>query len=211
MRIVLLGPQGSGKGTQGQRLAEITGARHLASGDLVRAEISAGTQLGQTIRAYNDRGELVPDEIILQLVRPRLVETERWILDGFPRDEAQALALDTLLVELRRPLDGVIVLEAPDALLEERILGRVQSAATGRIYHLTLNPPPPSDPGPFVRRTDDTPSDIRRRLEIYHRETEPLKQYYARQGLVTVIDALAPMDDVTAAILRAVHAEEAAK
>src|SRR4051812_15962510 len=110
MRIVLLGPPGGGKGTQGERLAGMTGARHLATGDLVRHEIGAGTALGHEIQSYNDRGELVPDEIVVGLITPYLLSTENWILDGFPRDEAQAVALDRILDETGVVLDRVILL-----------------------------------------------------------------------------------------------------
>ena len=202
MRILLLGPPGSGKGTQAQRLAAMTGARHISTGDLVRAEIEAGTELGRRIKDYNDRGELVPDEMILGLVRPYLT-TGSWILDGFPRDEAQARALDVMLNELGVDLDRVVMLVAPDDALITRLLGRVQSVATGKTYHVTYDPPPADDPGPFVRRADDTPEDVRRRLEIYHAQTEPLQAYYAGRGLLTQVDARGPIDALTEAILRA--------
>jgi adenylate kinase len=204
MRIVLIGPPGVGKGTQGQRLATTTGATHLATGELVRSEIKAGTPIGRKIQSYNDRGELVPDEIIVGLIKPYLTTTESWILDGFPRDEAQARALDRVLEETGVGLDRVIVLEAPDEELITRLLGRRQSVATGKTYHLTFDPPPASDPGPLVQRVDDSPDDIRRRLEVYHSQTEPLKQYYAKRGLLTQIDASGSMDETTEAILQAV-------
>ena len=199
----MLGPQGAGKGTQGERLARLTGARHLATGDLVRAEIASGSPLGQELREYHDRGELVPDEIMLGLVRKYLTAGGSWILDGFPRDEAQAHGLDRMLEESGADIDRVIALEAPDDELIGRLLGRRQSVATGKTYHITYDPPPASDPGPFVQRSDDTPEDIRRRLEIYHHETEPLKAYYAERGLLTEVDASGPMDEVTNRILQA--------
>jgi adenylate kinase len=180
----------------------MTGARHISTGDLVRAEIKAGTDLGRRIKDYNDRGDLVPDEMILGLVRPYLT-TGSWILDGFPRDEAQARALDAMLKEVGVDLDRVVMLAAPDDALVTRLLGRVQSAATGKTYHVTYDPPPEDDPGPFVRRADDTPEDAQRRLAIYHAETEPLKLYYAGRGLLTQVDARQPIDAVTDAILRA--------
>ncbi|GAC1472908.1 MAG: hypothetical protein PVSMB7_26160 [Chloroflexota bacterium] len=205
MHIILIGPQGSGKGTQGERLAAITGAKHLATGDLVRAEIGSKTPLGLTIKQYNDSGELVPDDIMLRLVQPALANTESWILDGYPRDEAQAKALDEMLAGVGVQLDRVIVLDAPDDALIARLRGRVQSRATGITYHTHFNPPPPTDPGPFQRRADDTPEDIRRRLEIYHTETRPLSHYYGERGLLTEIVADQPMDAVTDAIMRALH------
>lgn len=208
MRLLLLGPPGSGKGTQAQRLAAMTGARHIATGDLVRAEIGAGTELGRRIKDYNDRGDLVPDELILGLVRPYLTKGS-WILDGLPRDEAQARALDEMLKEMGVGLDRVIVLVMPDDALIMRLLGRVQSVATAKTYHVTYDPPPQDDPGPFVRRADDTPEDVRRRLEIYHAETEPLQRYYAGRGLLRQVNTRGPIDTVAAAILQAVDDDPA--
>lgn len=211
MRIILLGPPGAGKGTQGERLARLTGAKHLATGDLVREEIRAGTPLGRQIKRYNDRGELVPDQIMVGLIEPHLTGTQSWILDGFPRNATQATALDTALAAAGLALDGVVALNAPDDALVERLSGRRQSLATGRIYHLTYNPPPPHDPGPFVQRDDDTPAAIRRRLQIYHAETSPLAGYYARQGLLVDVDALQPIDAVTSAILAALEQRHGGK
>lgn len=202
MKIVLLGPQGSGKGTQAQHLAELTGARHIASGNLVRSEIDRGTELGRRVKEYNDRGDLVPDEMVVSLVKPLLMSSESWILDGFPRDETQAGILDGILGEMGARLDAVIALEAPDAALIERLSGRRTSESTGKTYHIVNNPPPSDDPGPFVQRRDDEPEEIRRRLEIYHRETEPLKAYYARRGRLSKIDACQEIDEVTAEIVR---------
>ncbi len=205
MKILLLGPQGAGKGTQAQRLARATGARHVATGDLVRAEIKAGTPLGRTIKDYNDRGELVPDDIIVSMVMERMRDADCWILDGFPRTQAQAQALDAALQAAACEIDAAVALEAPDESLVERLSGRRTSEATGVIYHLTGNPPPASDPGPFVQRDDDKPENIQHRLAIYHKETEPLKDYYARQDKLLRVDALQPIDTVTGTILLALE------
>jgi adenylate kinase len=205
MKILLLGPQGAGKGTQAQRLARATGARHVATGDLVRAEIKAGTPLGRTIKDYNDRGELVPDDIIVSMVMERMRDADCWILDGFPRTQAQAQALDAALQVAACEIDAAVALEAPDESLVERLSGRRTSEATGVIYHLTGNPPPASDPGPFVQRDDDKPENIQHRLAIYHKETEPLKDYYARQDKLLRVDALQPIDTVTGTILLALE------
>jgi adenylate kinase len=205
VRIVILGPQGSGKGTQADRLETITGARHIATGDLVRAEIQAGTDLGRTLKEYNDRGELVPDDIMMRLVAPQLHQAKDWILDGFPRDDAQAKALDATLAEMGVNLDRVVVLDVPDSELMTRLLGRRMSEATGKIYHVLFDPPLSDDPGPFVRRADDAPHEIRRRLEIYHARTEPLKAYYASRGILTEVNASDDIDATTAAILHALE------
>ncbi len=207
MRIVLLGPQGAGKGTQAQRISERTGARHISTGDLVRAEIKSGSELGETIKDYNDRGELVPDEIIIQMMRPYLDEADSWILDGFPRNESQAEALDEMLREIAAKLDAAVALEAPDEALIRRLSGRRTSEATGRIYHVEHDPPPQSseeDPGPFIQRKDDTEEALRRRLRIYHEHTEPLKDYYAERGILATIDATQRIPDVTEGVLEAV-------
>src|SRR3712207_928779 len=119
MRIVLLGPQGAGKGTQAQRISRETGAKHISTGDLVRAEIRSGSELGRTIKDYNDRGDLVPDEIIVEMMKPYLGEADSWILDGFPRNESQASALDAMLTQIDAELDAAVALEAPDDLLVE--------------------------------------------------------------------------------------------
>jgi adenylate kinase len=206
MNIILLGPQGAGKGTQAQRLAGRAGAKHISTGDIVRAEIKSGSELGQKVQDYNDRGELVPDEIIVEMAKPYLDDAESWILDGFPRNEAQAKALDAALEELGEELDAVVALEAPDEALVTRLSGRRQSQSTGNIYHVEFDPPPEAgeDEGPFVQRKDDTEEAIRRRLEIYHEQTEPLKDYYARRGLLATVNAEQSISKVTESILKLV-------
>ena len=208
MRIVLLGPQGAGKGTQAQRISRETGAKHISTGDLVRAEIRSGSELGQTIKEYNDRGDLVPDEIIVQMMRPYLDEADSWILDGFPRNQSQAEALDEMLKEIDAELEAAVALEAPDDLLVERLSGRRTSESTGNIYHAEYDPPPEGseeDPGPFVQREDDKEEAIRHRLKIYHEQTEPLKDYYADRGILVQVDATQPITEVTAEIREAVE------
>ena len=208
MRIVLLGPQGAGKGTQAQRISRETGAKHISTGDLVRAEIKSGSELGQTIKDYNNRGDLVPDEIIIQMMRPYLDEADSWILDGFPRNEPQAEALDVMLEEIDAGLDAAVAMEAPDDLLVERLSGRRTSESTGNIYHAEYDPPPEDseeDPGPFVQREDDREEAIRHRLEVYHDQTEPLKGYYADRGILVTVDATQDIPEVTRDVLEAVE------
>jgi adenylate kinase len=207
MRIVLLGPQGAGKGTQAQRISEMTGAKHISTGDLVRAEIKSGSALGQTITDYNDRGDLVPDEVIVQMMRPYLDEADSWILDGFPRNRPQADLLEHLVEEIGAELDAAVVLEAPDEALIERLSGRRMSEATGKIYHVEYDPPPESseeDPGPYIQRKDDREESIQHRLEIYHEQTEPLKYYFAEKGILVTVDATQGIPEVTEDILTAV-------
>lgn len=209
MRVILMGPQGAGKGTQAAKLEEETGATHIETGDLVRNEIKQETELGQKIKEYSDKGELVPDEIIIDMTKPYLDENDSWILDGFPRNQEQARALDEALEEIGEKIDRVIVLEADDDALVERLSGRRQSEATGEIYHVEHNPPPDEgsdeDPGPFVQRDDDTEEAIRTRLDTYHEQTEPLKDYYEEQGILVTIDASKDIDEVTKDVLEAVE------
>jgi adenylate kinase len=200
-RLVILGPQGSGKGTQAEALSRILGAVHVASGDAIRAEIRRGTPLGKMLEGYVTAGRLVPDALVLELVHGLLQPAPAWILDGYPRTEAQARALDDILNAADVKIDAVIALEAPDNVLVERIAGRVESQATGIDYHVLYNPPPPSDPGPFVPRSDDTPRAIAERLKIYHRATEPLEAYYAMRGILHRVDAAQPVAEVTAHIV----------
>jgi adenylate kinase len=210
MKIILLGPQGAGKGTQAQRLADEVGATHISTGDIVRAEIKSGSDLGKKVQDYNDRGELVPDEIIVEMAKPHLDGADAWLLDGFPRNQAQAKALDDALDDIGEDLDAVVALEAPDDALVKRLSGRRQSQATGRIYHVDHDPPPEDgdDPGPFIQRDDDAEEAIRRRLEIYHEQTEPLKDYYAERDLLVTVDAEQEIPKVTEDILDGVGREE---
>ena len=209
MRVIIMGPQGAGKGTQAARLEEELGATHIETGDLVRKEINQGTEIGQQIKEYSDQGQLVPDEIIIDMTKPYLEQNDSWILDGFPRNKEQAEALDEALNEIGEDIDKVVVLEAPDEELVERLSGRRQSEATGEIYHIEHNPPPEEgseeDPGPFVQREDDTEEAIRNRLETYHEETEPLKDYYEEKGILVTVDATQDIDEVTEDVLKAVR------
>jgi adenylate kinase len=209
MRVIIMGPQGAGKGTQAAKLEEELGATHIETGDLVRSEIKSETELGQKIKEYSDKGELVPDEIIIEMTKPYLEENDSWILDGFPRNKEQAQALDETLNKIGEKVDKVIVLEASDEELVERLSGRRQSEETGEVYHVEHNPPPEEgsdgDPGPFVQREDDTEEAIRTRLENYHEQTQPLKDYYEEQGILATVDASQGMDEVTEEVLKSVR------
>ena len=177
MNVLILGPQGSGKGTQAKRVAAEYGIPHVATGDMFREAIAAQTPLGRRVEPILASGALVPDELTIALMRKRLGEddaTTGFVVDGFPRNAAQADAFDALLHELDRPLDVVLVLEVPDAVCLERMLGR--AAEEGR--------------------ADDTPEAIARRLEIYHAETEPLVGYYLAHGNVVGIHGDRAVDEV---------------
>lgn len=204
MKLVLIGPPGAGKGTQGQRLSRLLSYFHVSTGNLVRAHIQAATKLGRDVEGRNRRGELVSDDVILQMVTPSLEPAGRWILDGFPRTGNQARALDAALEKRGISLSKAVFLDVPDAELIERIKNRRYSRATGWTYNLEHDPPPQPeqrlDPGPFVRREDDNPDATRRQIELYHEQTEPLKAYYDRKNRLAVVDANKPILEVTEAI-----------
>jgi adenylate kinase len=192
MRIILTARKGPAKERQAQRLSQKTGAKHISTGDIVRAEIKSGSELGQKVQDFNDRGELVPDEIIVEMAKPYLDDADAWLLDGFPRNEAQAKALDDALKDLGIELDAAVALEAPDDELVERLSGRRTSDATGRVYHVEHDPPPEDSgrtlaPLCSARTTPRRPSAAA--SPSYHEQTEPLKDYYAERGLLTTVDA----------------------
>ena len=210
MKVSLLGPVGSGKGTQAQLVSGRLNYARISTGDLVRDQIEAGTELGRELKGYSDRGEPVPDDIIMDLVRPQLQPAGGWILDGIPRTVQQARMLDEGLKERSAgALDHVIVLEGPsdEELIERITSGRRHSLATGRVYHLDHDPPPDpeggEDPGPFVQRDDDTEEAIRRQLEAYREEAEAIKEYYEERGVLTVVDASQEISKITEDILEA--------
>jgi adenylate kinase len=209
MKISLLGPVGTGKGTQAQRVSERLNYARIASGDLVRNQIEADTELGREIKGYVDQGEPVPDDVIMELARPHLNPAGGWILDDFPRTIEQARALDKELEQRGVSLDRVIILEGPeDEKLIERIVGgRRHSLATGRVYHVEHNPPPDpgegEDPGPFVQREDDTEEALRRQLESWRQEAEKIKEHYDEQGILAIVDADQDVSEITEDILEA--------
>src|SRR4051794_14106893 len=184
MRIVLLGAPGSGKGTQGHALAERFGVRHLSTGEMLRAEIAVGSELGLVVQDYVDRGELVPDELILRIVGVAVTEAAReggYVLDGFPRTLDQAQRAHELAEQAGITADAVVYLAVPDAVARERLIGRAGG-----------------------RADDRAPTVIERRLRVFHELTEPLLAYYAERGILVTIDATPPPDEVTRAMLAAV-------
>ncbi len=187
MKIVMLGPPGSGKGTYASRLTKMLGIPHISTGDMVREEIKAQTEIGKKIKEYNDRGELVPDEIIIKLLAERLKKADAkkgFILDGFPRTLRQAEALEKL-----SEIDLVINLNVPDEIIIQRLSNRLICKRCGAIYNrLTLKPKVNGVcdvcGGELYQREDDKPEVIRERLKVYKRSTEPLIEYYRRKGLL---------------------------
>jgi adenylate kinase len=211
--VILLGPPGVGKGTQGVLLAEATGARHLATGDLLRAARREGTPLGRQAQGYMDRGELVPDQLIIGLVREVLDGLDRGtgvVLDGFPRTVPQAEALDHALAAVGRRVDRVIVLEADDEVLVKRMGGRRSCPACGAVYNIHFNPPRRDgkcdrDGTDLVHRADDDPKTVRHRLEVYRRDTAPLVEFYQRSTAQMLrVPADRPVEEVQQGLRKAV-------
>lgn len=217
MHIILMGPQGSGKGTQAERLLPRLGLVSIATGELFRNAAAAGTPLGLRAKSLMDRGELVPDDVTIALVEEKLdvlAELRRVdpavrgaLYDGFPRTEAQAQALDDALARRAERVDVVVLIDVPRERLVERLAGRRVCANGGHVYHTVFNPPAVEDTcdicgGPLVQRADDTPDAVRKRLETYFATTAPLLAFYRDRGLLKTVDGDAPIDEVTEAIVR---------
>ncbi|MCA9546343.1 MAG: adenylate kinase [Myxococcales bacterium] len=203
MRIILVGPPGAGKGTQAARLIDKLGVPHISTGDMLRAAVKAGTRLGLEAQGYMNRGDLVPDSVVIGLVVERIAEADAqqgFMLDGFPRTQPQAAALDAALTEAGVALDAVLLIEVDDALIVERITGRRSDPETGAIYHLKFNPPPADVAGRLVQRKDDTVEACEARLAKYHSETAPIVPFYAAKGLLRRVDGVGSPDEVTARI-----------
>ena len=215
MIAILLGPPGVGKGTQGVMLCERRGLRHLSTGDLLRKARREGTPLGLEAQSFMDRGELVPDSVIVGMVREALADPDHGpgvVFDGFPRTVAQAEALDEVLEELSRGIDRVVVLRAADEVLVKRLAGRRSCPDCGAVYNVHLNPPAVEGRcdrcgATLVHRVDDQPETIRTRLEVYRELTEPLIALYeAHSTPVSYVEGDRPVDEVQQALGEALEA-----
>ncbi|MCP1335205.1 adenylate kinase [Futiania mangrovi] len=209
MNIILLGPPGAGKGTQAKRLEAAHGLVQLSTGDMLRAAVAAGTETGLKAKAIMDRGELVPDDVVVGIIADRIAEPDvknGFILDGFPRTVAQAVALDALLAKTGEDLDAVIEMQVDDAALTERITGRYTCAKCGAGYHDTFQRPKIEGVcdrcggTEFKRRADDNAETVKSRLEAYHAQTAPLLPYYEARGILKRVDGMADIDEVTGQI-----------
>jgi adenylate kinase len=211
MNIVLLGPPGSGKGTQAKRLEERYHLPQLATGDMLRATTASGTALGARVKSIIEKGELVPDDVMIEMIRLRTAEPDcahGFILDGFPRTVPQAEALDRMLAERSLALDHVIEIAVDEAALIDRLSGRFSCKACGASYHDRYNRPNAEGVcdacggREFVRRPDDQPEAIKTRFAVYRRQTAPILPYYEARGLLRRVDGDQEIDAVTEAIER---------
>jgi adenylate kinase len=210
LNLVLLGPPGSGKGTQGERLQEDLELPYYATGDILRAAVREGTELGKAAKDYMDRGDLVPDEVIVGMIGERIDSSEAadgFILDGFPRTAPQAEALAAKLGELGRELTAVLLIDVSDEQVVRRLGGRRTCVENGHVFHIEFNPPKQDgvcdvDGSELIVRDDDKPEVIRHRLEQYHEKTAPLIEHYDSQSLLRQIDGAAAPDAVADEIQR---------
>lgn len=210
MRLVILGPPGAGKGTQAASIVETFDVVHISTGDIFRENIKGETELGKKAKSYMDRGELVPDELVNNLVVDRLKKPDLengFLLDGFPRTVNQAVALDAALEQMGTKLDRVINIVVNSDLLIDRAVGRRVCPTCGKTYHITNQKPKVEgkcdvDGTPLIQRDDDTEETVKRRIEVYERQTSPLIDYYKAQGLLLDIDGSLDIDEVFGQIRR---------
>ena len=209
MNLILLGPPGAGKGTQAQRLEESNGLIQLSTGDMLRAAVASGSEIGRLAKSIIEAGKLVPDDVMVDMIEQRIDApdcTDGFILDGFPRTVAQAEALDELLGRKGKRLHAVIEMAVDDGVLVERISGRFSCAACGAGYHRRFRPTAKEGVcdrcgGTEIRqRPDDNEETVRTRLAAYHAQTEPLLPYYRGRGVLRTVDGMAAIDDVAAQI-----------
>jgi len=211
MKLVLLGPPGAGKGTQAKMLIEKYHIPQISTGDILRQAVKDGTSLGKEAKTYMDQGELVPDELIINLVKERIKADdckEGYIFDGFPRTVAQAEALDTVLEDLSTKLNAVVSIDVPEDEVVKRLSGRRTCKSCGTLYHIIYNPSTKEGicdkcSGELFQRDDDNETTIRQRLAVYKEQTSPLIEYYSKQGLVKAIPGTGKPKEIFTAIWEA--------
>ena len=206
MKLILLGPPGSGKGTQAKRIEQSWNTCHLATGDMLRAATASGTEIGMRVKGIMDSGQLVPDGIMIDMIAARITQPDcgtGFVLDGFPRTVPQAEALDEMLAKRGLGLDHVILIEVDEAALIDRLAGRFSCAGCGASYHERYHRPRVEgvcdvcDGRQFVHRPDDRPEAVRARFEVYRRQTEPILPYFRARGVLRSVDGMADIDGVT--------------
>lgn len=210
MKIIMLGAPGAGKGTQAKRIAEKYDIPHISTGDIFRANIKEGTELGKKAKTYMDQGLLVPDELVVDLVADRIQKDDcknGFVLDGFPRTIPQAESLDAALGKLGQKMDYAVDVDVPDENIVNRMGGRRACVGCGATYHVQFNPSKKEDicdvcGEKLILRDDDKPETVRKRLEVYHDQTQPLIQYYEKAGILRSVDGTMAMDDVFEAIVK---------
>ncbi len=210
--LVFLGPPGAGKGTQAKMLSKDLGLVHISTGDLLREAVKNQTPLGKKAKEYMDRGELVPDDLIIALIEEVMPEGGGVILDGFPRTVAQAEALDSMLQRKGLKLDGVVLFDVSDDVVVERLSGRRICPSCGAVYHIKYNPPKNDElcdrcSVKLVQREDDREEVVRRRLEVYRKQTAPLIEYYERKGILIRLDASKEIEEVYQELKRVLNEE----
>lgn len=208
MKIVMLGAPGAGKGTQAKKIADKYSVPHISTGDIFRANIKEGTELGNKAKTYMDKGLLVPDELVVDLVVDRIKNDDcknGYVLDGFPRTIPQAECLDKALADMNDALDYAINIDVPDENIISRMGGRRACVGCGATYHV-VNIPPKKEGicdrcgGELILRDDDKPETVKQRLDVYHEQTQPLIDYYTKKGIIRDVDGTMEMDDVFGAI-----------
>jgi adenylate kinase len=203
VRVVLFGPPGAGKGTQAHRLADYYGARLIATGDIFRKNVRYETPLGLKAKSYMEAGELVPDDVVTAMLLEELDRAnDGFILDGFPRTIPQAQALEEALAERQRPLQAVLKFSIPDEITIARLAGRRTCSRCERTYNVEFSPPKVEGVcdqcgGVLVQRDDDREETVRHRIEVYHRDTEPLQKFYWDRGLLREVNAVGPVEEIT--------------
>ena len=211
MRLVLLGPPGVGKGTQASAIVAKYNIPHISTGDIFRANIKEGTELGKEAKEYMDKGLLVPDQLVVSIVKDRLSKADckdGFLLDGFPRNEDQAEVLEEELLKMGIKLNKVVNIQADKDLLIQRAIGRRICKECGTSYHILFNPPKVAgicdlDGGSLYQRDDDNEETVSTRIEVYLNQTQPLIQFYEKRGLIVNIDGTKPIDETFNAIVEA--------
>ena len=214
MKIIMLGAPGAGKGTQAKMIAEKCGIPHISTGDIFRANIKNGTELGAKAKEYMDKGLLVPDELVCDLVVDRIQQADcekGYILDGFPRTIPQAEALENALNAIEQKLDYAIDIDVPDENIINRMSGRRACVGCGATYHVLFNPTKVEGKcdvcgESLILRDDDKPETVKKRLDVYHDQTKPLIEYYDGHGILATVDGTQPMDTVFADIVKVLEA-----